>query len=209
MGSFIEESIDASYMQTFSYILHPIESQNLAFMFLLDIFACFSCDSRKSMWGNFLSFKHVRNNPSMAMIQMGNDSVSRSRTLFYLEKLCEKILLDVFKLFPKDIRDVITSYFCLIEHQCHHSVEKVFLEDSSFNFSTIAYVFKCDNVLFPTSKRRIAHSFIYDLRELVIKYLKLSRVLNDTLLYIMHGFSLFCLFTSIIFVLELLVLNCM
>ena len=43
--------------------------------------------------------------------------------------------LDMFKLFPSDLRDVITSYFYPIEKcQCDQSVEKIFFEDTTLNF---------------------------------------------------------------------------
>ena len=41
--------------QAFFRILHRIGTQNFAFICLLDLFACFPCNSRKSMRGTFLN----------------------------------------------------------------------------------------------------------------------------------------------------------
>ena len=52
-----------SSTKLFFHISHPTGTQNFAFMGLLDRFACFPCNSRKSMWRTFFNLKHVCNNP--------------------------------------------------------------------------------------------------------------------------------------------------
>mgnify|MGYP007069669951 CR=1 FL=1 len=60
----------------------------------------------------------------------------------WLEKqVCNQMVL--VKLFPSWLMDVIAPYFHIIEkHQCHQSVEQVFLEDTTLDFSMIACVLK-------------------------------------------------------------------
>ena len=99
-----------------------------------------------------------------------------------------------------------TPYFHPIEkHRCHQSVKKVFLEDLTLNISMVACVLKCTicslsrllaacnnsfHLWFEgTSKPKDIWSFAH-IRE-----------------HNVHNVCIFCQFTSIIYVLELLILN--
>ena len=59
----------------------------------------------------------------MVMISMGSDIVRMGHLFFDLEMLCKKMILDIFKLFPSVLRDVITPHFHPIEkYWCHQSM---------------------------------------------------------------------------------------
>ena len=84
-----------------------------------------------------------------------------------LEKFCNKMLLDIFKLFPSRLMNVISPYFYRIEkHQCHSNVEKVFLVNQHLILHE-CMCFQMHNMFsfLPLSTMSHIHS-IFDLKEL-------------------------------------------
>ena len=82
------------------------------FCLFLDLFACFPFNARKSIWGTLLILRHVFNNPFHGHDLKLSGLVSRSMChiwylLLNLEKLYEKMLLNIFKLFPSTQRDIM------------------------------------------------------------------------------------------------------
>ena len=137
------------FSKPFLHFLHLIGRHNLSFMCLLDLLACFPCDARSSMWGIFLNLKHDFDNPFHDHDLIGNDIVSRSKrvsdvSFLTWKKFASKCFWTFSNSFTLDLGMLSPPYFHTIEkHGCHQSVENIFLENPTFNFSMIACVLKC------------------------------------------------------------------
>ena len=123
-------------LKPFFHILYMIGTRNVAFICLLDVFACFHVILGIQFERLFGAFSMYLTTLSMTIISMGSYPVSRIKRVcgvcYFTHHTLSKWTWDYIALF---------NFHPLKKHQCHQSVKKVLFEDRTLNFSIVACVF--------------------------------------------------------------------